>query len=1142
MVYFILSIICLISEMYSIYSNTSKEKLRVVIKDEDVLRAKENILKYKWAQNLEKSIISSANSRVKLFTNDYIKHMISEITPSTTTLCPNCVKKGFILNSRGDWQWSSNNPDKIKCRVCGMEFPNDEYKETIKRVSKWNSTQIITYVDMEEIDNIHYKHCKSTLSGVIRAHKLTYMITNLETIAYAYQLTKNITYANSIKRVFNRLASVLPSYLIYSGFIYNEYADCDPKYVAENIKNLTEDPSKNCRMLKSYEIEENPKELYNGFWTASRLGTNGMDGTYAYYLAMVYDLIKETCNDDEKNNYAKNILEQVAYLGVNDDSINNKAVYNFKGVALVGLAINNIKYIKFGLNQFIKSINTWFLKDGGTSESAAYCIQTIGGLNELGYAFKNYSDPEDYIPPEGDTKYKNFNLMVDTRYYESFQYLIWATYSNYYFPSIADSYNTTKVSDVHIELINYAKPVEKQFLQERMEKSSPVYFSLFFRNPDNSTYGKFIYPDIMFPFLSQGYIRTGEYGEKSLIVLDASNYGSHHHSDSLNLVFWKEGHELLVDLGYLLDHENASETRHTYNHNTVYVNDKDQITYNRNGSFSTFYNSSKIKIMQAGSNAYKECDVYNRTIIQIEHEKNNNSYFVDIFRVHGGRKRQYTLHGPNNNYILNSDLQFNKLDEIIVPFIFLLNLYEVGYIEIKEVILTEGDNPNNILSSFPQDYNKKPCPDGYTWCHYTGDGRAIVEVNDTFKLTSKSTDPNKNRVNVGICMGNSDGYRVKQNTFRAKIGQKLKLKFKLRGSVVPVLYLLYWDDDDANTRRYYTTPNLNKISEDFQEYSFEYILGQEKYKKFKNYGYTNKSFNINWDITDNYIFNIYFPEKKNQKVYFESGFGQRDYKNSDYGAKLPYFYIDGSSDFNNYSTFVAVYEAHNKTINNTVNSVEVDDKLNGNIGIKISTIDGDDYILSATENNTVSAFNLETDSTVYVKITNEEKNKSICVGGTFCDKIKNEEKEFNGFTKTFNNDENNSYFEIETKLKKENIIGQSLQIIGNDSIVRSYPIFKVENIKDGLKIYTRFNSRGFRVYENVNYRIQNVKMFEEKKEEEKPKEETKEKEKGKLSGFVIFLIVFGCVVVIGAIVFLIYRCYKKKEGTYLSDKWFKKLV
>ena len=869
------------------------------------------------------------------------------------------------------------------------------------------------------------------------------------------------------------------------------------------------------------------------------MGTNGQDGTYAYYLSFVYDLIKETCNDKEKNNYEKNILEQVAYLGLNDDSINNKAVYNFKGVALVGLAINNIQYIRFGLNQFIKAINEYFLKDGGTSESAAYSIMTIGGLNELGYAFKNYSDPEDYIPPEGEIKYKNFNSMVDTKYYESFQYLIWTTYSNYYFPSIADSYNTTKVSDKLIELINYCNPVEKEFLKERMNESTPIYFSLFLRNSEeeNKTIDRFIFPDIVFPFLSQGFIRTGDYGEKSLIVLDASNYGSHHHQDSLNLVFWKEGHELLVDLGYLWDHVNASETRHTYRHNTVYVNDKNQITNGRNGSFSTFFNSSKIKIMQASSNAYKECDVYNRTIIQIEHE-NNNSYFIDIFRVHGGRKRQYTFHGPNNNYILNSDLQFNQLDEEYVPFIFLLNLYQVGYIEIKDVVLTEDNNPNNLLSPFPENYNKKPCPDGYTWCHYVGDGRALIEVNNTFKLTSVSSNPNSG-VNVGICIGNSDGYRVNKNTFRNKISQKFNLKFKLRGSVLPVLFLLYWDDDDANTRRYYRTPDLSTISEEFTEYSFEFILGEEKYIKFKKYGITNKSWNITWNISDDYIFNVFFPQKKNQKVYFESGFGQREYKNTDYGVKLPYFYIDGSSDYNNYSTFVAVYEAHNKSINNTVNSVEIDDKLNGNIGIKIKTEDGDDYILSTTDNNNITSFNLTTDSTVYVKITNNEKNKQICIGGTFCESIKNEEKEFNGFTKGFNNEGNNSYFEIETKLKKENIIGQSLQIIGNDSIVRSYPIFHVEKINNGLKIYTRYHCRGFRVYENANYRIQNAKIVEEKNNDKKNEEENK-----KLSGFVIFLIVFGCILFIAIIIYLLYRCYKRKAsgGMYLSDNWFKKLV
>ena len=48
---------------------------------------------------------------------------------------------------------------------------------------------------------------------------------------------------------------------------------------------------------------------------------------------------------------------------------------------------------------------------------------------------------------------------------------------------------------------------------------------------------------------------------------------------------------------------------------------------------------------------------------------------------------------------------------------------------------------------------------------------------------------------------------------------------------MPELFLLYWDNDDANTRRLDKTRGLNVISEDFKEYSFEYILGQEKSKK-----------------------------------------------------------------------------------------------------------------------------------------------------------------------------------------------------------------------------------------------------------------------------------------------------------------------
>ena len=1114
--------------LFSIKKIISNEynTLNAFIRENDILRAKENMKRYDWAKKYETQIIySEAKKYVKLYTEEYIKNMISEITPASVTFCPNCATKGFNWEFKGQWSWDSNNPQKIKCKVCGMEFPNDEYKESIKKISNWNPKQVITFVDIPGQTFENKEGLKPSINGVIRGKKLIFILEHLQYLGYAYTLTKNITYANTLKRIFNRLSFVLPNYLVYSG-LYSEYVDCDPKYVAKNLENLTYDKNKKCRLLKAtYEKEkdDNPSKLIGGYFGVTRIGTTGSDGSFASHLAKVYDLIKETCTEEEKRNYEKNVLEEISYLGLCDKSINNLSTSNIKGVALVGLAINNIELIRFGLNQFIKAIDTWFLKDGGTSETAVYSLQTLGGLYELGYAFRNYSDPEDYNPKNGEIKYKNFDCISDTRYYECFQYLIWASCGNYYYPSIGDSYNTTIISKKNdgrfIEYINYANPIEKEFISERIDTYNPDALSFFFRNPNQENItDNFTHPDIVFPFLSQGFIRTGKYGEKSLIVLDASNNGTHHHLDSLNLYFWKDGHELLIDLGYLLGHKYYGNTTRTYVHNTVYVNDQDQTTP-YSGSFSTFFNSSKIKIMQASSNAYKECDIYNRTIIQIEHSDNSN-YFVDIFRVHGGTKRQFTFHGPNNNYKINSDLIFNQIDiNEFIHFVFLLNIYDLGYIEIKDVILQEDGNPNNMVSDFPKNYPKNGCPNEGTWCHSKIWGESYVEVNsNSFKLiTTKKRDDNS--VGAGISIGNSDGY-TGGNSFYKQLGKKFILKFKMRGNVPPTLKLRRWlyDKYDNMTYRRDQEKKINRIEEEYQDYSFEFILGGNNYEQEKKYGITNKAWDINWDIDDNYIFNIYFPSRKNQKVYFTEDFGQRDYTNKDFGAKLPYFYIDGSSDFNNYSTFIAVYEAHNKTIESIVKSVEIDDQLIGNIGIKIKTKDGDDYILSVTDNNQISSFDSKTDANVYVKINENNKIKKICLGGTVCDNIKLLQKEYSGFTKTFNNNKKDSYFEMETKLEKENIKGQNLQIIGNDTIMRTYPIFKIEKINNGLRIYTRLNTRGFRVYENVYWRIQNIEMIEE--------DET--------SKLLLYLIIFGSllifIIVSTTIIIICYRKYKNKKN------------
>ena len=74
----------------------NNHELITLILTEDILRAKENILRHNWKNKIKQLIIKKANYYSKTFKDSYIKIMISEIIPGTETLCPNYVKKDII--------------------------------------------------------------------------------------------------------------------------------------------------------------------------------------------------------------------------------------------------------------------------------------------------------------------------------------------------------------------------------------------------------------------------------------------------------------------------------------------------------------------------------------------------------------------------------------------------------------------------------------------------------------------------------------------------------------------------------------------------------------------------------------------------------------------------------------------------------------------------------------------------------------------------------------------------------------------------------------------------------------------------------------------------------------------------------------
>ena len=452
-----------------------------------------------------------------------------------------------------------------------------------------------------------------------------------------------------------RFADVFPEYLVRAGYGYGEYAGMDPHVAAERISNLPEDEL-------VYPPNQPDRKIYAGYWAASRIGTSGMDGGWVVRIAAAYDL---TCtaehngvpvySDDERRRIERDLLLESTYLAACDPAINNKSVGNRAGAAVVGMCVGHPGLVRFGLDGFLRTVDGWFLPDGGTSESPAYAMMTMGGIRPFALAFRDYSDPPGYVGPDG-TRLDGFDACRDTRYGDCWQGLIWTLQGNLRFPPSADSYRTTSIRPGYAELIAVAYPTDehlallRELAGDDLSRGS-AREALFYRRPglEQSNLPPLHLPDVVFPFLAQGYLRTGPAGRESLVMLNASDYGGHHHLDSLNLYYWKDGRELLSDLGYLWDHPDKYQTSRTFAHNLVIIDGRDQQRRGRGGSFHLFSVTPQVKVMEASSNAYGDGSVYRRTCVLIDHGQ-SGSYLVDLFRAGGGTKREYVFHGPGSQY------------------------------------------------------------------------------------------------------------------------------------------------------------------------------------------------------------------------------------------------------------------------------------------------------------------------------------------------------------------------------------------------------------------------------------------------------------------------------------------------------------
>ena len=658
------------------WSHWTKHRTRVqhpsgAIKAADVARARENIKRYQWAQSYFASLRGRATAFVPKLTPQYIESMIPETTPGDALWTPSPAVRdaGKQVLEHGSWEWTPERPDELKCKVTGVVFPNEKYPESIVLQTKWGKPQTLTFYGGEPFTIFGYKGSRPTFTGNIRARKVAYMAQKARELGEAFLLSGEVSYARAARAILLRFARVYPHWMVHSG--YGEYADMHPHVAALAINKLPEP-----ELLPPPNKPNN--KLHVGYWAAGRASGHGQESTFVRIMTQTYDWTCEATengapiySEADKLLIERDLLLEASVLLIADKQINNKSVGNRTAAALVGMCLGHPGLVRFGLEGFQKTVDEWFLPDGSTPESPAYAIMTLGNVNDMAQAFRGYSDPSGYRDAQGK-RLDDFNIYRDTNFHRVWNAMFNGLQGDLGFPPFADSYGPTSTRKggssglglQFTELLVANYPHEARYLALLKELAGPdlsrgmASTALYYREPGIETRATppLSFPDFCPPDLRIGHMRSGATGRESLLMLSASHWGSHHHLDSLNLYYWKAGHELLSDLGYLWDHPMQKMNTRTLAHNTVLISEANQRTIERGGDVDFFHAGTRLKAMQARSNAYEKATLYHRVALLVDHGE-GRSYAADIFRVQGGQTQDYVFHGPNNSIQTASPLQ-----------------------------------------------------------------------------------------------------------------------------------------------------------------------------------------------------------------------------------------------------------------------------------------------------------------------------------------------------------------------------------------------------------------------------------------------------------------------------------------------------
>jgi hypothetical protein len=352
----------------------------------------------------------------------------------------------------------------------------------------------------------------------------------------------------------------------------------------------------------------------------------------------------------------------------------NNDYHNWIGLMALSKALGHPRYFHQALERIQSFVSGRFLFDGFFSEvCVSYHTQSTGGLQAAMDAAKGWSDPEGYVSPRSGRRVDGLDMENVYPALQAFNRIV----SKIVYPS------------------GTYFPIQDTWAFSKSRTPGPDGDSL-------------LLPAAGIARLTRGALDR----QQQLYMSFVPKYG-HDHLDPLNLALFACGQELLPDIGYT--HTLYRQwTRSTLCHNTVVVDgkDMDRASGAHGGNVQLFVPGPQdVQVMQASQeNAYPGLRTYSREVWMIgcggSGVSGNEGYAVDLFRVYGGTRHEYTLNGDANR---DSEMEANVPLSDYGPYL----LPEQTRVTLPTAEQEQGDAEGEYYGyMYVQDVRRADIPDG----------------------------------------------------------------------------------------------------------------------------------------------------------------------------------------------------------------------------------------------------------------------------------------------------------------------------------------------------------------------------------------------------------------------------------------------